>query len=127
MANAIICCLVLVTAAAGDTMEDDSDGSTAFWKIMLIWTLVWITVGMLLGATLWAKLGSKTQTRASRTRATQTDEEHEAPPPRRTIILQKPEAVYDTPSGEKMHLSLDCRRIRGRTAKVHEVCRDCQR
>ena len=127
MANTILCFAVLVTAAAADTIEDDDEGGTAFWKIMLIWTLACITFGLVVGATLWAKLCSKAQTRASMTRAIQTDEVHEVPVPRRTVILQKPEAVYDTPSGEKMHLSLDCRHIRGRTAKVHEVCRDCQR
>ena len=127
MANAIICCLALATAAAGDTMEDDSDGSTAFWKIMLIWTLACITVGMFVGALMWAKCCSKVHGRVSRTRAIQTDEVPEVQGPRRTIILQKPEAVYDTPNGEKMHLSLDCRHVRGRATKVHEVCRDCQR
>ena len=107
-------------------MEDPSDGSTAFWKIMLIYTLVRIAVGMLVGAFMWAKCCSKV--RVSRTRAIQTDEvPAEVQDRRRAIILQQPEAVYDTPNGEKMHLSLDCRHVRGRATKVHEVCRDCQR
>ncbi len=126
MANAIICCLVLATAAPGDAMEDDSDGSTTFCKIMLIYSLAWIAVGTFVGALVWARCCSKVW--VSRTRAIQTDEvPTEVQSPRRTIILQKPEAVYDTPNGEKMYLSLDCCHVCSRATKVHEVCRDCQR
>ena len=117
----------MITAAAGDSLDDEDDGSTAFWKIMLMWTAACIMVGMIAGAALWSRCCAN-KTRASLTRSIQTEEIEEPPAAaRRTIIVQKPETVFSTTHGEKMHLSLDCRHVRGRTAKVHDVCRDCLR
>ena len=129
MTNAVLCFAVTLATVAGDSMDDEEDGSTAFWKAMVIWTAVCILIGMISGAALWARCCTR-RVKTGMARSIQTDEVIAPPVPEtpvRATITHKPTAVYSTSRGEKMHLYTSCPHVRGRTAKVHEVCLDCLR